>query len=125
MALLWNSKSFSQNSTATVEPITYEDSLVCFPQRYLQFMVDDIKQGRKDKVKVDELQQAAQKKDEEYKQTKTKLALEMDNTATLRDSLEMKNSLIMNLHGQKKQLKTRMTVWQIVAVVATVLFAVK
>jgi L-lactate utilization protein LutB len=88
-------------------------------------MVDDIKQGRKDKVKVEELREAVEKKDDEYRQAKMKLALEMDNTSSLRDSLEMKNSLIMNLHGQKKQLKTRMTVWQVVAVVATILFAVK
>ncbi len=123
--MLWNCKSFSQTSTATVDPVLYEDSLICFPQRYLQFMVDDIKQGRKDKVKVEELREAAEKKDDEYRQAKMKLALEMDNTSSLRDSLEMKNSLIMNLHGQKKQLKTRMTVWQVVAVVATILFAVK
>lgn len=130
--MLWNFKSFSQSSTATVEPVAYDDSLVCFPKRYLMFMVDDIKQGRKDKVKVEELQQAVQKKDEEFRQTKSRLASETGNTSMLRDSLEMtrdslemKNSLIMNLHTQKKQLKTRITVWQGLALVATILFAVK
>lgn len=125
IAVLSNSRSFSQNSTETVDPQTYGDSLVCFPQRYLQFMVDDIKQGKKDKVKVDELQQAAQKKDEEYRQTKANLSIERENSSSLRDSLEMKNSLIQNLHLKEHRTKTKLTVWQGVAILAMVLFAVK
>lgn len=123
--MLSSFKSFSQTSTGTVEPIQTEDSLVCFPQRYLQFMVDDIKQGRKDKVKVEELQESARKKDEEYSSAKTKLRQEMDVSSELRDSLEMKNSLIQNLHITNHQTRKKLTIWQGVAIVAMILFAVK
>jgi hypothetical protein len=88
-------------------------------------MVDDIKQGKKDKVKVDELQQAAQKKDEEYQQTKVKFIAEREVSSGLRDSLEMKNSLITNLHIQNTGMKRKLTIWQGVAVVLAILFAVK
>ena len=118
-------KGISQSSTVTVDPFDPGDSLVCFPQRYLQFMVDDIKQGKKDKVKVDELQQAAQKKDEEHQQTKIKFNMEREVSSSLRDSLEMKNSLITNLHIQNHGMKRKLTIWQGVALVLTVLFAVK
>lgn len=118
-------KGISQNSTVTVDPFDPGDSLVCFPQRYLQFMVDDIKQGKRDKVKVEELQQAAQKKDDEYRQTKSKIIQEMEASSSLRDSLEMRNSLIQNLHITNKRVKRKLTVWQGIAVLAMILFAVK
>ena len=88
-------------------------------------MVDDIKQGKRDKVKVEELQQAAQKKDDEYRQTKSKIIQEMEASSSLRDSLEMRNSLIQNLHITNKRVKRKLTVWQGVAVLAMILFAVK
>jgi len=118
-------RGISQNSTVTVDPFDPGDSLVCFPQRYLQFMVEDIKQGKKDKVMVDELQQAAQKKDEEHQQTKVKFIAEREVSSGLRDSLEMKNSLITNLHIQNTGMKRKLTIWQGVAVVLAILFAVK
>jgi len=118
-------KGISQNSTVTVDPFDPGDSLVCFPQRYLQFMVEDIKQGKKDKVKVDELHQAAQKKDEEYQQTKVKFNIEREVSSGLRDSLEMKNALIQNLHITNRRTKTKVTVWQVAALFVTILFAVK
>lgn len=123
--MLSNYKSFSQNSTETVDALTYGDSLVCFPQRYLQFMVDDIKQGKKDKVKVEELREAVNKKEEDYRLTKTKLSLEMEASTTLRDSLEMKNALIDNIRMQQRRTRTNLTIWQAAAVVLTILFAVK
>lgn len=123
--MLSSFKGISQSSTVTVDPFDPGDSLVCFPQRYLQFMVDDIKQGKKDKVKVDELQQAAQKKDEEYQQTKVKFNLEREVSSSLRDSLEMKNSLIINLHDQNRSMKRKLTIWEGVALALTILFAVK
>jgi len=123
--MLSSFKGISQNSTVIVDPFDPGDSLVCFPQRYLQFMVDDIKQGKKDKVKVDELQESAKKKDEEYKQTKTSLSLERETSSGLRDSLEMKNSLIANLHDQNRSVKRGSNIWKGVAVVLAILFAVK
>lgn len=123
--MLLSFKSFSQNSTETVNPVQYGDSLVCFPQRYLQFMADDIRQGRKDKVKVEELRDEFRKKDEEFTSIKNKLNLERQDNSSLRDTLEMKNSLILNYHDRHRKDRTKLTIWQGLAMVCVILFAVK
>lgn len=122
--MLSSYKGFSQTPTETVDPNS-GDSLVCFPQRYLEFMVQDIKQGKKDKIKVEELQEAVQKRDEDYTRVRSSLNSEREVSSTLRDSITMKDDLIANLHLQNRRTRRTLTVWQVFSVVMVVLFSVK
>ena len=118
IALLPSFRGFSQNSTAIVDS---GDSLVCFPQRYLQFMVEDIKQGKKDKVKVQELENTNGQIQSELVSVKSILRDKSEDNSSLRDSLEMKNALIGTLHVKERTVRTKKTVCQCVAILSLVL----
>ena len=118
--MLSNLKSFSQN-----DMIIADDSLVCFPMRYLTFIKADLLKGDESEKKVEELNNYMVKRENEFvAKDKQVMALKDDNS-TLRDSLEMKNSLIQNLHFQVNMGKKKNMIYTGVIVVLTILFATK
>ena len=95
--LLSNLKSFSQTGIVT------DDSLVCFPIKYLSFIREDLTKGDQAKKELVELQKSYTTKESENKTLKTNLGLlnaEMVNYSTCQDSIERKNALISNYHMQ-------------------------
>lgn len=117
---LFSSKSFSQT-----DMIIADDSLVCFPMRYLSFIKEDLMKGDANKKKVQELTESMTVQQNENQSLKLKLKTQFDECSTCRDSLEMKNALITNYHGQIKRGKNRNKLLTGVVVVLTLLFAIK
>jgi hypothetical protein len=118
--MLSNSKSFSQN-----DMIIADDSLVCFPMRYLTFIKQDLIKGDQNEKKVEELNESMSFQQNENKSLKQKLQMQLDECSTCRDSLEMKNSLIINYHGQINRAKKKNTIYTALIVVLTGLFFIK
>ena len=118
--MLSNLKSFSQS-----DMIIADDSLVCFPMRYLTFIKADLLKGDENEKKVEELNNYMVKKENEVS-TINKQYLDLkDKNYSLRDSLEMKNSLIQNLHFQVDRGKKKNMLYTGIIVVLTILFATK
>ena len=105
--------------------IIADDSLVCFPMRYLTFIKEDLMKGDASEKKVQELTENITFQQNENQSLKQKLKIQLDECSTCRDSLEMKNSLITNYHGQIHRGKRRNVLLTGVIVVLTILFAVK
>jgi len=118
--MLSNSKSFSQT-----DMIIADDSLVCFPMRYLTFIKQDLIKGDQNEKKVEELNESMSFQQNENKSLKQKLQMQLDECSTCRDSLEMKNSLIINYHGQINRAKKKNTIYTALIVVLTGLFFIK
>lgn len=118
--MLSNSKSFSQS-----DMIIADDSLVCFPMRYLSFIKQDLIRGDLNEKKVEELSENMSFQQNENKSLKQKLQMQLDECSTCRDSLEMKNSLIMNYHGQINRAKKKNVFYTGIIVVLTTLFVLK
>ncbi len=118
--MLSNSKSFSQN-----DMIIADDSLVCFPMRYLTFIKQDLIKGDQNEKKVEELNESMSFQQNENKSLKQKLQMQLDECSTCRDSLEMKNSLIINYHGQINRAKKKNTIYTGLIVILTGLFFIK
>jgi len=120
VVMLSNSKSFSQN-----DMIIADDSLVCFPMRYLTFIKQDLIKGDQNEKKVEELNESMSFQQNENKSLKQKLQMQLDECSTCRDSLEMKNSLIINYHGQINRAKKKNTIYTGLIVILTGLFFIK
>ena len=104
--MLSNSKSFSQN-----DMIIADDSLVCFPMRYLSFIKEDLIRGDENEKKVEELSQDVNVQKKENVSLRQQIQSQLNDCSTCRDSLEMKNSLIMNYHGQINRAKKRNVIY--------------
>jgi hypothetical protein len=105
--------------------IIADDSLVCFPMRYLTFIKQDLIKGDQNEKKVEELNESMSFQQNENKSLKQKLQMQLDECLTCRDSLEMKNSLIINYHGQINRAKKKNTIYTALIVVLTGLFFIK
>lgn len=118
--MLSNLKSFSQT-----DMIIADDSLVCFPMRYLTFIKEDLVRGDASEKKVQELTESMTIQQNENQSLKQKLKIQLDECSTCRDSLEMKNALISHYHGQIKRGKKTNRLLTGVVVALTLLFAIK
>jgi hypothetical protein len=105
--------------------IIADDSLVCFPMRYLTFIKQDLIKGDQNEKKVEELNESMSFQQNENKSLKQKLQMQLDECSTCRDSLEMKNSLIINYHSQINRAKKKNTIYTALIVVLTGLFFIK
>jgi hypothetical protein len=105
--------------------IIADDSLVCFPMRYLTFIKQDLIKGDQNEKKVEELNESMSFQQNENKSLKQKLQMQLDECSTCRDSLEMKNSLIINYHGQINRAKKKNTIYTGLIVILTGLFFIK
>ena len=118
--MLSNLKSFSQN-----DMIIADDSLVCFPMRYLTFIKADLIKGDESEKKVEELNNYMVKRESEFVAKDKQIMAFKDQNETLRDSLEMKNALIQNLHYQVSTGRKKNLIYTGVMAVLTILFAFK
>jgi len=118
--MLSNLKSFSQT-----DMIIADDSLVCFPMRYLTFIKADLLKGDQNEKKVEELNNYMVKKENEVSAANKQYLAIKDENYSLRDSLEMKNALIQNLHFQVNTAKKKNLIYTGVIAVLTILFAFK
>jgi len=118
--MLSNSKSFSQT-----DMIIADDSLVCFPMRYLSFIKQDLIRGDENEKKVEELSQDVNVQKNENVSLRQQIQSQLNDCSTCRDSLEMKNSLIMNYHGQINRAKKKNTIYTGLIVILTGLFFIK
>lgn len=118
--MLSNSKSFSQN-----DMIIADDSLVCFPMRYLSFIKQDLIRGDENEKKVEMLSDSVNTQKSENISLRQQIRNQLDECSTCRDSLEMKNSLIMNYHGQINRAKKKNVLYTGIIVVLTALFVIK
>lgn len=120
VVMLSNSKSFSQN-----DMIIADDSLVCFPMRYLSFIKQDLIRGDLNEKKVEELSENVNVQKSENISLRQQIRNQLDECSTCRDSLEMKNSLIINYHGQINRAKKKNMLYTGIIVVLTTLFVLK
>jgi len=117
---LSNFKGFSQN-----DMIIADDSLVCFPMRYLSFIKADLLKGDESEKKVEELEESFSKQKSENQALKQRFQLQMEDCAACQDSLEMKNSKIQWYHGELRKQKKKNYIYTGLIVVLTVLFSFK
>lgn len=105
--------------------IIADDSLVCFPMRYLTFIKQDLIRGDLNEKKVEELSENMSFQQNENKSLKQKLQMQLDECSTCRDSLEMKNALIMNYHSQISRARKKNILYTGLIAVLTGLFFIK
>ena len=118
--MLSNFKSFSQT-----DMIIADDSLVCFPMRYLTFIKADLLKGDENEKKVEELNNYMIKKENEVSTVNKQYLALKDQNEILKDSCEMKNARIQNLYFQAKVSKKKNLVYTGVIAILTLLFAFK
>ncbi|MEY4573103.1 MAG: hypothetical protein RLZ10_2378, partial [Bacteroidota bacterium] len=74
--------------------IIADDSLVCFPMRYLTFIKADLEKGDENQKKVEQLTESYSHQESENLKLRQKFQMQMEECSTFRDSLEMKNARI-------------------------------
>lgn len=105
--------------------IIADDSLVCFPMRYLSFIREDLEKGDENEKKVSELTESYSKQESENIKLKQKFQLQMEECSTYRDSLEMKNARIELYSNQYYRTKKKNMFLTGLIVVLSGLFLIK
>lgn len=118
--MLSNLKSFSQN-----DMIIADDSLVCFPMRYLTFIREDLLKGDQNEKKVEQLEESVNKQQSENLSLKQKFQLQLEDFSSCRDSLEMKNAKIQWYHTELKKAEKKNYLYTGLIIILTGLFALK
>ena len=118
--MLSNFKSFSQN-----DMIIADDSLVCFPMRYLTFIKADLIKGDETEKKFEKLNDYMVQKENDFVAKDKQIIAFRDQNEILKDSCEMKNARIQNLYFQVKTSKKKNVIYTGVIAVLTILFAFK
>jgi hypothetical protein len=105
--------------------IIADDSLVCFPMRYLTFIKADLIEGDETEKKFEKLKDYMIQKENDFVAKDKQLIAFRDQNEILKDSLEMKNALIQNLHFQISTGRKKNIIYTGVIAVLTILFTVK
>lgn len=118
------SKTATAQSNTQPQPI-FTDSLYCMPVHYFKLVMQDLKRGDESIVKAQELQRNIVVQKDENARIRSQMNIGQEDLSLCRDSLEMKNALITNLHLQNNKLRVGKTVWTGIAATLAFLFLIK
>lgn len=124
MIVLCSSKSFSQTATAT-NSLVVDDSLVCFPQRYLTFIMEDLKKGDENQRKVGELTKSMVVKDNDLTKLKSQISDYSSRNEELSDLLDVKERNIQSLNVKIKKNRKQRNILIGVSFLTTTLLLIK
>ena len=105
--------------------LVVEDSLVCFPQRYLTFIMEDLKKGDENQKKVGELTKSMVVKDSDLTKLKSQVSDYYARNTELSDLLDIKERNIRSLDIKIKKSKRQRNILIGISFLTTTLLLVR